>query len=505
MKKYSKTIIAGTVNLALMGSGNALAEEGFWDGVSERVSKEFNSKEWREVPDEALIPASRIKWNRLAKAALNLPEWVEFSLSQRTRFESVSHPWRNGQNGHIDQQVPMQSRVRLGVNQGPFWLMFEGQDSRTHHVSTHQSILDDFDGNTVTNKFDVLQLFGSATFRNIYDTGLRVDAHLGRMTLMVGSARLVGRNGYRNTTGSFDGGHLAIGNDKDWRVRTFLTSPVQIETAQMDNSSRSRLFWGTVFESTQLSWLSGEAYYFGLNDKEDPARTSTFSTFGARAYQSPAKGSKFEKQDIGKIDYEFESAVQTGDKSSKGVNKDFFAYMSHAEIGYTVNAPWFPRFDGEYDYASGTNDPDSGSNNTFDRLNGLRRADMMQTGIFGAFFRSNIESAGSRLTLQPRDDLKLMAKHHVWYLAEAKDAFSGSNLNSDFKPLQDKTGGSGRFLGHDLEMVAQWKLKSNVIIEVGYEHWFKGDYFKRLPASAGLPAGGEKDTDYFFVNTEFRI
>ncbi|WP_411727180.1 hypothetical protein [Methyloglobulus sp.] len=49
------------------------------------------------------------------------------------------------------------------------------------------------------------------------------------------------------------------------------------------------------------------------------------------------------------------------------------------------------------------------------------------------------------------------------------------------------------------------KLKSNIVVEVGYEHWFKGDYFDRLPASAGLPAGGEKDSDYFFVNTEFRF
>jgi len=497
MKCIRKKLIASAINLVLISSGNALAADGFWDGVTGRVTTEYKSKEWKELPDEALIPASRIKWNRLAKAALNLPEWMEFSLSQRTRFESVSHPWRKGQTGGTDVQLPLQSRVHLGVNHGPFWLMFEGQDSRTNFAGPN-----DFNGTTVTDQFDILQLFGSATFRNINDTGLRTDLHVGRMTVTIGSGRLVGRNGYRNTTNSFDGGHFAIGNDKDWRVRTFLTAPVQIYETSLDESSSRRLFWGTVFESSQLSWLNGEAYYFGLNDKRstNSSQNSTFSTFGLRAYQSPAKGSKFKKPDIGKVDYEFEGAAQTGDKG----NKDFFAYMGHAEVGYTVNAPWFPRIDGEYDYASGTQNPNGSSNHTFDRLFGLRRSDMMETGIFGPFFRSNIESAGSRFTVQPRDDLKAYAKHHVWYLAEAKDVFVGSNLTG-YSALQDKTGKAGRFLGHDLELVASWKPNSNLVVEAGYEHWFKGDYFKRLPASAGLPAGGQKDSDYFFVSTEFRF
>jgi Alginate export len=496
MNYFKQALIASAFNLLLASPGSALASQGFWDDVGDRVSKEYNAKDWKELPDEALIPASKIKWNRLAKAALNLPEWMEFSLSQRTRYESVSHPWRNGQSSSTDVQLPLQSRVHLGVNHGPFWLMFEGQDSRTHFAAPN-----DFNTNTVTNQFDILQLFGSATFRNINDTGLRTDFHVGRLTLHIGNGRLIGRNGYRNATNNFDGAHFAIGNDKDWRVRAFLTSPVQIDPTHLDEGSSNRLFWGAVFETSQLSWLNGETYYYGIKDKKDPTKARTFSTFGIRGYQSPAKTAKFQKQDFGKVDYEFEGAAQTG----KANGKDLFAYMGHAEVGYTFNAHWFPRFNAEYDYASGTNDPNGSNTHTFDRLYGVRRSDMMQTGIFGAFFRSNIESVGTRFTLQPRDDLKLFVKHHVWYLAEAKDAFAGSNLNNDFKPLRNKSGNAGRFLGHDLELVASWKLKSNIVVEAGYEHWFKGDYFDRLPASAGLPAGGQKDSDYFFVSTEFRF
>jgi hypothetical protein len=498
MTNFKRALAVGTVTLLANTSSIALASQNFWDDSSERVAKEYNKKELKElaeVPDEVLVPANKIKWNRLAKAALNLPDWMEFSISQRTRYESVSHPWRNGQSDRTDEQLPLQSRVRLGVNHGPFWLMFEGQDSRSHFAGANDL------ATNMVNKFDILQLFSSATFKNIYESGLRADAHVGRMTLQVGNSRLIGRNGFRNTTNAFDGGHLVIGNDKDWRVRTFLTSPVQIDPAQMDDSSTSRLFWGTVFESSQLAWLNGEAYYYGINDKKDPAKVRTFSTFGFHGYQSPVKTNKLQKTDFGKIDYDFESALQTGKTS----DKNLFAWMGQAEIGYTFNAPWFPRFDAEYLYASGSGNPNSNDSHTFDRLYGTRRTDMMVTGIFGPFFRSNIESAGSRLTLQPRSDLKFFIKHRVWNLAEAKDAFVGSNLNNDFKPLRDKTGKAGGFLGHDLELSLAWRLQANVTVEAGYDHWFKGDYFSRLPTSAGLPAGGQKDSDYFFVSTEFRF
>jgi len=41
--------------------------------------------------------------------------------------------------------------------------------------------------------------------------------------------------------------------------------------------------------------------------------------------------------------------------------------------------------------------------------------------------------------------------------------------------------------------------------DAGYEHWFKGSYFDRLPAGTGLPAGGNKDTDFFYLQMRVRL
>jgi hypothetical protein len=124
------------------------------------------------------------------------------------------------------------------------------------------------------------------------------------------------------------------------------------------------------------------------------------------------------------------------------------------------------------------------------------------TGIWGAFARVNISTPGWRLILQPADNLLLTVKHRFWYLAEATAAFSGNGL-------QDPTGRSGNNLGHDVELRAQWAplwaMRQNMDFDFGYVHWFKGSYFDSPAIIAQLPAGGNKDSDYFYAQVRVRL
>jgi hypothetical protein len=493
MKKQIKLlVVVGAAGLFL---NNVHAEENVVtkdSTVTERVEKAFVSKEWRELPDEMLINQNKIKWNRLAKAALNLPEWMEFSLSQRTRFESSSHPWLAGQSSEINQQLPMQSRMRLGASNENFGLIFEGQDSRTNFDKPNELA-----GNVMTDAFDVLQLFTSASLKNIAGTGVRADVDLGRFSMDIGSSRFIGRNGFEQTTNSFEGGHLSFTAENQWRFRTFMMSLVNRTMYQTNESHQHPLMWGADFEVKPTSWLNNEVYYIGVNDNNAPT-DKAFSVFGTRAYLKPIATSKLKKE-FGAVDYDFETAVETGETGTK----DLFAYMGHAEVGYTFNTTWFPRLMGEYEYASGTENPNGGMNNTLDRLSGVR-TNMFITSLFGPTFQSNLEYGGLRLVTQPLDSVKVNVKHHVWYLAEEKDAMAGSAMPGS-KNLQDKTGNAGRYLGQDVEFSTSWDLRSNLSLSAGYEHWFKGDYFSRLPTGTNLPAGGTKDTDYFYVSSEVRF
>ncbi|GJL50199.1 MAG: hypothetical protein NPIRA01_14260 [Nitrospirales bacterium] len=436
-----------------------------------------------EPADAVLIREKEWLWNRYLKNALHLPDWIDLGLEQRTRFEVYDHPWRSSQPlGRTDPQIQQRSRLRFGLNGGALKLLFEGQDSRVHLTDPG-----DFVNAGIRNEWDILQLLVSATGENLFGTGLRTDLHVGRLTMDFGRRRLIGRNDFRNTTNAFDGVHWQLVNDKDWRVRAFFVEPVLRDQTELDEQSKQSVFWGVYGESNRVPWLRFNLYYFGLNDQRSSTVSAqrSFSTFGLRLYEDPRKGQP---------DYEIESVWQTGRRG----NTDHFAHFQHIDLGYTFDLPWSPRFLIHYDYASGDRNPNDSQDSAFDTLFGSRNFELNRTGSFGPFFRTNISSPGWRVIVVPDEGWTFQFKHRVWYLANSQGAFASNGL-------QDATGGSGNYLGQDVEFRAQWNINTNLEFDAGYVHWFKGSYFDRLPASVGLPPGGQKDSDYFFILTKFRL
>ncbi len=436
-----------------------------------------------ESADAVLIQTREWKWNRYLKAALHLPDWLDLGLEHRTRFETYDHPWRRSQPaGQTDSHIQQRSRIRLGLNGEFVKFLFEGQDARVHLDGVESYVT-----TAIRNEMDVLQFMASITLNNVLETGLRTDLHVGRLTMDFGRGRLIIRNDYRNTSNAFDGVHWQLGREKSWRIRLFLVEPVLRHVVQPDEQSQRSVFWGTSLETNDASPMRLNVYYFGLNDQRsvNVDRHRTFSTFGTRLYDEP---------ETGRIDYEIESVWQTGKRGTI----DHVAHFQHLDIGYTLDLPGSPRFLVHYDYASGDRNARDSQHSAFDTLFGARRFDYMPTGNFGPFFRSNFSSPGWRVIVVPCRGCEVQLKHRVWYLATARGAFGRNGLH-------DPTGGSGNFLGHDLELRAQWRTNDNLEFELGYTHWFKGSYFDRLPDSAGLPPGGNRDSDYFYIQTKFRL
>jgi hypothetical protein len=448
------------------------------------------AKNWIEPADAILNRRQDIDWTRYLKTATHLPDWIDLGLENRTRFESYDHPWRTNQvvgRGGTDAQLALRSRARVGLGgNGPFRFLFEGQDARA--LSADEP--GDFRNNTTVNQFDILQLFGALSINNVGGSGLRTDLHIGRMTMDFGMRRYVARNDFRNTTNAFDGVHWQIGEGQTWRFRAFLVEPVIRFEEQPDEQTKKSMFWGAYAESAHFPWFNVNAYYFGLNDQQGAKVIHrTLNTYGIRLFKAAA---------VSEFDYEFEGAIQTGQIG----NVDHFAYNPNMEAGYTFNLPWTPRFLAQYVYSSGDRIPGAGQNGNFDILFGARRFDLNPTGIWGPFFRSNINSPGWRLILKPDDSLTLNLKQRFWYLANETAVFSGSGL-------VDPTGNSGNYLGHDIELRAQWAplwaMRQNMDFDFGYVHWFKGSYFDSPAILAQLPAGGNKDSDYFYASVRVRL
>lgn len=426
----------------------------------------------KETADAVLVTENE-SWDRHAHERLGLPVRLDLGIEQRTRFECLDDPFRGGEAGS-DSQVRQRTRLRIGLD-APRGIrgLVELQDSRTHGARG-----DDFTGNAI-NYLDVLQLFVSATVRGLRGTRLRADAHAGRFTLDVGSRRLVARNRFRNTTNAFDGVHVQVADGGLWRVRAFLTLPVERRPKLFDKPRSRQIFWGTAFEGRPRSWIHADLYYLGL-DERNGAEERDYHSFGARAHQ-PAT--------VGRLDYELELIGQLGRRGSR----DHSAFAGHAELGYTFDRPWLPRLLAQFDYASGTANPAGSKSHTFDPLFGARRFDLVVTGLYGPFRRSNILSPGLRLIVNPSPQVRVHLKVRYWTLAQAKDSFAGTGLS-------DPTGASGRHLGEDVELGVQWRPTPWLSLDAGYDRWFEGRYLKKVE---GVPSSGNADFVFFSAQVRF--
>ncbi len=449
-------------------------KDGFWDRI--HTAK----KPIKEPPDAPLVPKSGAVWTRYLHALLNAPTWLDFAASYRIRWEGLDHPFKAGSSTDI-REWSHRTRFLIGADWKMFRFFVEFQDSGSSNAFDSSVILTEpFSENSLQ------QGFVSIPLPNTLGTGIRLDGHIGRLSLDFGSRRLIARNRFSNTSNAFDGIHLTVSPNTFWQMRTFLVLPTTrtVEGLTSSFASGDSFFWGLYFETQRSQGLNTNVYYFGLNDKPPMVSAQrNYSTVGARLFEPPH---------VKALDYEIESIWQVGTMA----NLDHFAHFQHGEVGYTFDAPWTPRVLAQFDYASGTANPEGTYSQTFDSLFGARRFELIPTGTYGPFRRSNIISPGIRLIVQPWSTLKANLKFRAWYLAQSRDAWAGSGI-------QDLTGNSGQELGRDLEVRIQWNPFLNLHLEAGYDHFFKGSFIENQAKIPGNPPA--TDTDYFYFQTEIRL
>jgi hypothetical protein len=128
--------------------------------------------------------------------------------------------------------------------------------------------------NTMVNVGNFAQLYGAFSTTDLGETGLGFEAKAGRMTLDLGSRRLVARNVFRNTTNAFTGVLLRLRDpDARWHLQLFANQPVQRlpkDKAQLinndwawDSELPGSVFAGGLLESEALPSSSrGELYVY---------------------------------------------------------------------------------------------------------------------------------------------------------------------------------------------------------------------------------------------------
>lgn len=413
---------------------------------------------------------------------LGVPVWLKFGLDHRTRFELLEDDFRGATGGNDETAAVLRTLVSAELKYGSFVFAAELIDSRTY--ADQQTPLN----TTLVDAVDLLQAYAGLRQASAFRAGDQLSVTAGRITIDVGSRRLVARNEFRNTINAFTGLDLQYTSPKKHGFRAFAVVPVLRQPTdtdgledndveydeENDHAVLATLFYASpaLFADTQV-----EAYVVGYaeEDSEDaPSSNRHLVTPGFRVLRPPATK---------RIDYQLEAMVQAGKSrastaSTDGNDLDHLAYSLHASSGYRFDAPWSPRPVAQFDVASGDSSPNDGDNNRFDPLFGARRFEFGPTSLYGAFARSNIISPGLRLEVMPLANVDAFVAYRPAWLESDQDTWTTAGL-------RDVTGDSGSFLGHQVEGRIRWHVfPKNLSVEVGSAYLDKGEFAQDAPGAA---------------------
>ncbi|MCK5121795.1 MAG: alginate export family protein [Methylococcales bacterium] len=420
---------------------------------------------------------------------MGVPDWLSLSFEHRTRYETLDQQYRaivNGNPGNGgDQALVFRTLIHAKADLKYFRIGAEMMDSRIKLADSGSASSSTRLTPAIANPIDLLQAYIEVPLDNVWEEASHSVLRAGRITMDVGSRRLVARNRFRNTINAFTG--------LDWQwtsadktFRAFYTLPVhrKVDGDVLDNKPSFDVeetdirFWGIHYSQALFSKDDkGEVFLFGLNEEDTENRATKdreLYTFGMRLWNSPA---------IEQFDYQLETVYQLGESKASRVSAmtlDHWAHFHHAELGYSFNAPWLPRLIMQYDYASGDDDPNDGQNNRFDTLYGARRFDFGPTSIYGAFARNNLHSPALRLNLKPIKSLKPMVALRGFWRASTADKWTTAGIS-----------GSQAYIGTQIEARLRWEpLPKNLQIEAGVAHLFAGDL---------MDQAGKQDATYAYT------
>jgi hypothetical protein len=421
--------------------------------------------------------------------AVDAPERLTLDFSHRTRIGHLEDQFRSGLEGN-DTVFSFRSQLHARL-QALDWLTLGGEfiDSRValDSDSTPRST-------ALINTTELLQAYAE-----LAGPLGAVDARLrgGRITMDVGSRRLVARNRFRNTINGFTGIDASIRTKNELDLRAFAVLPVQRRPfrpqdlerpqTQIDKEDFNVVFVGLFGTGRLPTGDQLELFSFGLREEDSggrPTRNRKLWTGGWRLLRAPKAG---------RFDFQLESVLQAGESrliSAGSEDLDHLAHFHHAELGYRFDAPWSPRVVAQFDYASGDDDPTDDENNRFDTLFGARRFDYGPTGIFGPFIRANLITPGLRLQVKPHARVTGFTSVRAFWVAEKKDAVLAMRL-------QDPRGNSGRYVGSQVEARLRFQiLPGNLGLELGFAHLFTDEFREEVPTN-----NGQGDATYVYAQT----
>ncbi len=442
-------------------------------------------------------------WSTTAGAAVDTPSWLVIEGEHRQRFEHLEfdHRVHAGPRPLDDDSTALSLRTLLSaeLRLTPVQLRLELLDARA--VSAPGTPLD----TTVVNPLDVLEANLAVVGDSVFVGGDHIVVRVGRLTLNLGSRRVLARNQFRNTINSFTGVDAQWQTAHNTAIRVFAVVPVRRAPTEQEALEDNAPVLDREDPRTVLAGLSGsvplgaditmDVTVIGLSarDERDALQRELLTPgLWVRRAQHP-----------GRLDFEIEAHSQhgTSTQAEDGALTPHLALSLHVGAGYQAPVPLSPHLSLHYDFASGDDGADDGANNgagddvnrRFDPLFGARRFEFGPTGLLGAVARSNLSSPRARLQVWLGSGVDVYVDHRVIFLASTADEWTVNGLRA---PKGDA------FVGSLSEARVRWELvKGHVDVEVGMTVLLPG----RLVEVASVAADPTRPTTYFYTQLAARL
>lgn len=287
---------------------------------------------------------------------------------------------------------------------------------------------------------------------------------VGRQELAFGDQRLIGPLNWTNAARTFDAARVTI-TTKAAQVDLFGGSVVRILDGGFDKSGNGNRVAGAHVGSTRIVPKGTvEPYIFwrrdvGVRSEAGPLGSLVQVTTGVRLVG--ALGAR--------LDYNVEMDAQTGSLGSDSIR----AWAGHWQLRGRLPGGKTPHLTGEYNHASGDENPGDGTRGTFDQLYPTGHD---KYGLADQVGWRNIRHAPVGFDVTPFAATPITVNYHSYRLAQNRDALysaGGAAL------ARVAAGATSTSVGQEVDVQVAHPLTPQLGLAAGYAHLFAGPFLKQ--------------------------
>ncbi|HEX5109202.1 MAG TPA: alginate export family protein [Vicinamibacterales bacterium] len=306
-------------------------------------------------------------------------------------------------------------------------------------------------------------------FADIGSSTSRLSVRAGRQELVYGDQRLVGHLGWTNAARSFDAVKVTM-RGKAASLDLFGASVVRTIEDGFDKSGAGNRFAGAYLTLPKLVKSGSlEPYLFWRRDTNLPGETGTVGDLKAST-----AGARFAGKLPLALDYNIEMAVQRGSLGSD----DIQAWAGHWQLRESLSGPGAIKLIGEFNYASGDENPTDGVRGTFDQLYPTGHD---KYGLADQIGWRNIQHARAGFEFTPFKTTPVTTSYHSWWLAEKRDGI----YTAGGAPLARVAGGAASaHVGEEIDVQISRALTPQMQVSGGYAHIFPGAFLEQATPGA---------------------